>query len=118
MRQIGQFAQALVRAVSLRDSGQAGAAITEIDRVLSEAPSGLPDTLPNHALHDVASLLVLRGDLHVEAGQMTQARADYEAALAAYRRALDSKDRALPWDIQNRMDAVRERLEDDDWPDN
>ena len=112
MRQIGQLAQALVRALTLRNSGQTGAAISEIDRALSETPSGPPETLPSLALPDVASLLTLRGDLHVEAGQLAQAKSDYEAALAAYRRALDSNDRTLPWDIQNRMDSVKERLED------
>jgi hypothetical protein len=133
MRQVHMLAQALAHAMSLRADRRDGEALKYLDQTFAdlsgENDGGLsphqdlfaltvaPDGELKPFAVDVASLLTLRGDILTEQGKTEAARINYESALRIYRTAVSAPSQGLPWDVHDRIDGLRERLQDGGWRD-
>ncbi|MGA7307250.1 MAG: hypothetical protein WBW88_20480 [Rhodothermales bacterium] len=128
MRQVNLLGQAIARALSLRSESRDGEALRELDHALDELSESMEpershtvdilglcvvgDGSVQPFAFDVAAVLVLRGDIYLESGQLVLAQKDYRAALDIYRSALGKPQAELPWDIHDRLDGLSERLQD------
>jgi hypothetical protein len=128
MRQINMLGNALAHALSLRAEHRNGEALKHLDQTFQDLTGDSGDGTSEHeklrdlsrqpnVATDLAALLTIRGDVLCEQGKLKSARQDYESALAMYRAALASPALGIPWDIQERVDALKERLQDAGWLD-
>ncbi len=135
MRQIEQLGQVLARVLFNKSNGQYGAAVEEIDQAFSNQLGYGLSGLRNLSIDDLLNLcrtseglsedLTLRvADLLYEDGKI---RADhredsdscpsYVRALALYAEAVIRGDEALPWDILQKIERLRNAVDDCDVPD-
>jgi len=131
MRQVNLLGQAIARALSLRSENRESEALLELHRALDELSESVEPKRPSAVEHlglcvgpdgtvrpfafDVATVLSLRGDIYLESGQTKLARRDYGEALSIYESALSGPQAQLPWDIHERMDCLKERLQNTRW---
>lgn len=135
MRQIEQLGQVLARVLFNKSNQQYDAAIEEIDQAFSnQLGHGLSD-LRHLSIDELVTLcstteglsaeLTLRvGDLLYEDGKIRARQGDGSAtcpsfirALALYAEVVSRGDEALPWDIFQKIERLREAVDACDQPD-